>query len=144
MKKEIFNQIVVDNIDSTLVSVILSNGLHITQELEIEGNRTTRTNVTFIKIEDNYVGIRKHSDVTYDYSGQISKGDSRNSDFYLGYDEIVALEFFDEVSRPSYGQPGEEGKPPRHEIIQKQNVKFTGGKKPSLEEELFIQTAGDI
>lgn len=144
MKKEIFNQIVVDNIDSTLVSVILSNGLHITQELEIEGNRTTRTSVTFIKIEDTYVGIRKHSDVTYDYSGQISKGDSRNSDFYLGYDEIVALEFFDEVARPSYGQGIDDSEQPRHEIIQKEKGTYTGKKKTSLEDELFIQTAGDI
>lgn len=144
MKKEIFNQIVVDNIDSTLVSVILNNGLRISQELEIEGNRTTRTSVTFIKIEDSYVGIRKHSDVTYDYSGQISKGDSRNSDFYLGYDEIVALEFFDEVAKPVYGHevPGIDQQ--RHEIIQKEKGTYTGKKKSSLEDELFLKTAGDI
>lgn len=144
MKKEIFNQIVVDNINSTLVSVVLSNGLRISQELEIEGNRTTRTSVTFIKIEDSYVGIRQHSDVTYDYSGQISKGDSRNSDFYLGYDEIVALEFFDEVARPAYGQDTMGSEQQRHEIIQKQKGIYEDRKKASIEEELFIRTAGDI
>ena len=52
MKKEVFNQIVVDNIDSKLISVILSSGIKLSQELEIEGNRTTRTSVKFIKIED--------------------------------------------------------------------------------------------
>ena len=62
MKKEVFNQIVVDNIDSKLISVILSSGIKLSQELEIEGNRTTRTSVKFIKIEDTYVGIRKHTD----------------------------------------------------------------------------------
>ena len=89
----------ISSIDSKLISVILSSGIKLSQELEIEGNRTTRTSVKFIKIEDTYVGIRKHTDVTYDYSGQISKGDSRNADFYMGYDEIVALEFYDEVAK---------------------------------------------
>lgn len=147
MKKEIFNQIVVDNIDSTLVSVLLSNGTKISQELEIEGNRTTRTNVTFIKIEDTYVAIRKHTEVSYDYNGQISKGDSRNADFYMGYEEIVAMEFYDEFVKPIYGNeiPGEEAKP-KHEIIPKQKSAYADrNKRPkSPEEELFIKTAGDI
>ena len=116
MKKEVSNQIVVDNIDSKLISVILSSGIKLSQELEIEGNRTTRTSVKFIKIEDTYVGIRKHTDVTYDYSGQISKGDSRNADFYMGYDEIVALEFYDEVAKQIEDGKAAEGK---HEIISK-------------------------
>ncbi len=33
MKKEVFNQIVVDNIDSKLISVILSSGIKLSQEL---------------------------------------------------------------------------------------------------------------
>ena len=144
MKKEVFNQIVVDNIDSKLISVILSSGIKLSQELEIEGNRTTRTSVKFIKIEDTYVGIRKHTDVTYDYSGQISKGDSRNADFYMGYDEIVALEFHDEVAKQIEDGKAAEGK---HEIISKPKGKYApkeSGKKKSVEEELFIKTAGDI
>ena len=139
MKKEVFNQIVVDNIDSKLISVILSSGIKLSQELEIEGNRTTRTSVKFIKIEDTYVGIRKHTDVTYDYSGQI-----RNADFYMGYDEIVALEFYDEVAKQIEDGKAAEGK---HEIISKPKGKYApkeSGKKKSVEEELFIKTAGDI
>ena len=135
MKKEVFNQIVVDNIDSKLISVILSSGIKLSQELEIEGNRTTRTSVKFIKIEDTYVGIRKHTDVTYDYSGQISKGDSRNADFYMGYDEIVALEFYDEVAKQIEDGKAAEGK---HEIISKPKGKYApkeSGKKKAVEEE---------
>lgn len=145
MKKEVFNQIVVDNIDSTLVSVTLSNGIKLGQELVVEGNRTTRTNVTFIKIEDTYVAIRKHTDVTYDYSGQISKGDSRNADFYMGYEEIVAIEFYDEIVKPIYGNEVPQSAPKeRHEIIQKKKSALAEKKKKKPEDELFIKTAGDI
>ena len=129
MKKEVFNQIVVDNIDSKLISVILSSGIKLSQELEIEGNRTTRTSVKFIKIEDTYVGIRKHTDVTYDYSGQISKGDSRNADFYMGYDEIVALEFYDEVAKQIEDGKAAEGK---HEIQAERKIRTEGKRKEKI------------
>lgn len=147
MKKEVFNQIVVDNIDSSLVSVTLSGGIKLGQELVIEGNRTTKTNVTFIKIEDTYVAIRKHTEVSYDYSGQIHKGDTRNADFYMGYEDIIAMEFFDEIVKPIYGNevPEDSSKGEKHEIIKKDKGKISSRvKKKNPEDELFIKTAGDI
>ena len=96
MKKEVFNQIVMDNIDATLVSVILSNGEKLSRDLLIEGNKTTSTQVTFIRIEENYVAVRRKMDITYDYSGQTRKGDAQYADFCLGYEDIVALEFYEE------------------------------------------------
>lgn len=148
MKKEVFNQIVVDNIDSTLMSVTLSGGIKLGQELMIEGNRTTRTNVTFIKIEDTYVAIRKHTEVSYDYSGQIHKGDSRNADFYMGYEDIIAMEFYDEIIKPIYGNEVADekaSKQEKHEIIKKDKGKISSRvKKKNATDELFIKTAGDI
>ncbi len=70
--------------------------------------------------------------MTYDYSGQISKGDSRNADFYMGYDEIVALEFYDEVAKQIEDGKAAEGK---HEIISKPKGKYApkeSGKKNRL------------
>ncbi len=147
MKKEVFNTIVVENIDSTLVSVTLSGGIKIAQELLIEGNRTSRTEVSFIKIEDTYVGIRKRTEVTYDYSGQTRKGDVRHADFYMGYDEIVALEFFDKnaklISDSRATAEGDDVN--RHGIVAKPlSDPSRMAKKKSEEEQLFIPTAGDI
>lgn len=95
MKKEVFHEIISDNMNSTLVSVTLSGGIRLGQSIEIDGNRTTRTNISFAKLEDSYVAVRKHTEVSYDYSGQSRNGDSRNDDYYLGYEEIIAIEFFD-------------------------------------------------
>ena len=150
MKKDVFNTIVVDNIDCTLVSVTLTGGMRIAQELLIEGNRTSRTEVTFIKIEDTYVGIRKRTEVTYDYSGQTRKGDVRHADFYMGYDEIVALEFFDKnaklVSDNEVNAVG--GTENRHGIIVKPKSELTKQarerEKKAKEDQLFIPSAGDI
>lgn|GEM_PF-1265780 len=150
MKKDVFNTIVVENIDSTLVSVTLSGGIRIAQELLIEGNRTSKTDVTFIKIEDTYVGIRKRTEVTYDYSGQTRKGDVRHADFYMGYDEIVALEFFDKNAKlVSDSQAAAEGgETSRHGIVAKPLSDLTRQAKErerkEKEEQLFIPTAGDI
>lgn len=148
MRKEVFNQIVVDNIDSTLISVTLSGGMKLAEELIIEGNRTTKTSVTFIKIEDTYVAVRKHTQISYDYSGQIHKGDTRNADFYMGYEDIIALEFYDEIVRPIYGNevpPEMQQNNEKPEIIKKDKGKISSRvKKKKAEDELFIKTAGDI
>ncbi|MBR4759538.1 MAG: hypothetical protein IK078_05245 [Lachnospiraceae bacterium] len=151
MKKDVFNTIVVDNIDCTLVSVTLTGGMRIAQELLIEGNRTSRTEVTFIKIEDTYVGIRKRTEVTYDYSGQTRKGDVRHADFYMGYDEIVALEFFDKnaalVTENEVKAAGGTSEN-RHGIIVKPKSELTKKakerEKKEKEDQLFIPSAGDI
>ncbi|MCR5418400.1 MAG: hypothetical protein K6E84_05740 [Lachnospiraceae bacterium] len=149
MKKDVFNTIVMENIDSTLVSVTLSGGIRIAQDILIEGNRTSKTNVTFIKIEDTYVGIRKRTEVTYDYSGQTRKGDVRHADFYMGYDEIVALEFFDKNAKlVSDSQSTDAGSESRHGIVAKPLSNITQQAKEKerkeKEEQLFIPTAGDI
>lgn len=99
MRREVFHEIVSANMNSSLVSVTLSGGIRIGKSIEIDGNRTTRTSISFAKLEDDYVAIRRHTEISYDYSGQSRNGDIRNDDFYLGYEEIVAIEFFDTVSQ---------------------------------------------
>ncbi len=146
MKKEVFNQIVMDNLDATLVSVILSNGMKLSQELEIDGNKTTTTNITFIKIEDTYVAVRRKMEVTYDYSGQIRKGDSKYADFYMGYDDIAALEFFEESVKQALDELARaDAQPLMNEPDEKYVEKAAEEKRKRNEEEsLFIKTAGDI
>ena len=142
MRKEVFNQIVVDNIDATLVSVILSNGMKLSQELLIEGNKTTTTQVTFIKIEDTYVAVRRKMDVTYDYSGQIRKGDAQYADFYLGYEDIAAIEFFEESVKQALDEKAKAEAAPLMNQVQEEYVEKA--KKINEEESLFLKTAGDI
>lgn len=142
MKKEVFNQIVMDNIDATLVSVILSNGTKLSRDLLIEGNKTTSTKVTFIRIEDNYVAVRRKMDITYDYSGQTRKGDAQYADFCLGYEDIVALEFYEESIKQALDEKAKaESAPLMNEVEEKYVEK---AKKMNIEDELFIKTAGDI
>ena len=142
MRKEVFNQIVMDNIDATLVSVILSNGMKLSRDLLIEGNKTTSTQVTFIRIEEEYVAIRRKMDITYDYSGQIRKGDAQYADYCLGYEEIVALEFYEESVKQALDEKSKaESAPLMNEVEEKYIEK---AKKINIEEELFIKTAGDI
>jgi len=131
-----------DNLDATLVSVVLSSGMKLSRELEIEGNKTTTTTVTFIKIEDDYVAVRRRMDVTYDYSGQTRKGDAQYADFYMGYDEILALEFFEESIKQALDEKAKaEEKPLMTETPQEYVEK---AKKIQEEESLFLKTAGDI
>ncbi|MCR4690272.1 MAG: hypothetical protein K5739_02880 [Lachnospiraceae bacterium] len=152
MKREVFNTIVMENINSTLVSVTLSGGIRISQELLIEGNRTSKTDVSFIKIEDTYVGIRQRTEVTYDYTGQTRKGDSRHADYYMGYDEIVALEFYDKSATAvsdSKETASNEEHASRHGIVSKplSDLSQQAKSKERLLAEagnLFIPTAGDI
>lgn len=142
MRKEVFNQIVMDNIDATLVSVILSNGTKLSRDLLIEGNKTTTTQVTFIRIEEEYVAIRRKMDVTYDYSGQTRKGDAQYADYCLGYEEIVALEFYEESVKKALDEKAKaEVAPLMNEVEEKYVEK---AKKMNVEDELFIRTAGDI
>ncbi len=144
MQKEVFNQIIVDNIDATLVSVVLSNGMVLSRKLEIEGNRTTSTNVTFIKIEETYVGVREKLDVTYDYSGQTRKGDSKYADYYMAYEDIVALEFYEESVKKAL-EENEKAQTRQASLpneVEREYVEKS--QKKSVEEELFIKTAGDI
>lgn len=142
MKKEVFNQIVMDNIDATLVSVILSNGEKLSRDLLIEGNKTTSTQVTFIRIEENYVAVRRKMDITYDYSGQTRKGDAQYADFCLGYEDIVALEFYEESIKQALDEKAKaESAPLMNEVEEKYVEK---AKKINVEDELFIKTAGDI
>ena len=150
MKREVFNTIVMENIDSKLVSVTLSGGIRISQELLIEGNRTSKTDVTFIKIEDTYVGIRKRTEITYDYSGQTRKGDVRHADYYMGYDEIVALEFYDKNAKLMGEQQEKtnDGHASRHGIVSKPlsdlSKQAKDKEKKAKEDQLFIPSAGDI
>ncbi len=150
MKREVFNTIVMENINSKLVSVTLSGGIRIAQELLIEGNRTSKTDVTFIKIEDTYVGIRKRTEITYDYSGQTRKGDVRHADYYMGYDEIVALEFFDKNAKLMGEQQERDagGQSSRHGIVSKPlsdlSQQAKEREKKAKEDQLFIPSAGDI
>ncbi len=145
MKKEVFNQIIQDNINSKLISVTLTGGMKLGEALEIEGNRTMRTSVSFIKLEENYVAVRKHTDVSYDYSGQTRTGDARNADFYLGYEEIIALEFFDlffdEMEKEQKKNAAKQ-KEKEYQAHKKQIEKER--KRKEKEEKLFIETAGDI
>ena len=142
MKKEVFNQIVVDNIDATLVSVILSNGMKLSRDLLIEGNKTTTTQVTFIKIEETYVAVRRKMDVLYDYSGQIRKGDPEYADFYMGYEDIAALEFYEESVKQALDEMAKAEAAPLMNEVQDEYVEKA--KKINEEESLFIKTAGDI
>nr|MBQ8252659.1 hypothetical protein [Lachnospiraceae bacterium] len=142
MKKEVFNQIVVDNIDATLVSVVLSNGMKLSKDLLIEGNKTTTTNVTFIKIEDNYVAVRRRMDVSYDYSGQTRQGDSEYADFYMGYEDIAALEFYEEAVKQALDEKAKAEAAPLMNEVQEEYVQKA--KKINEEESLFLKTAGDI
>ena len=148
MKREVFNTIVMENIDSKLVSVTLSGGIRISQELLIEGNRTSKTDVTFIKIEDTYVGIRKRTEISYDYSGQTRKGDVRHADYYMGYDEIVALEFYDKNAKLLAEGQAPEGSESRHGIVSKPLSNLSQQAKErerkAKDEQLFIPSAGDI
>ena len=149
MKREVFNTIVMENIDSKLVSVTLSGGIRISQELLIEGNRTSKTDVTFIKIEDTYVGIRKRTEISYDYSGQTRKGDVRHADYYMGYDEIVALEFYDKNAKLLGESTVTEGSSEsRHGIVSKPLSNLSQQAKErerkAKDEQLFIPSAGDI
>ena len=142
MRKEVFNEIIMDNMDATLVSVILSNGTKLSRDLLIEGNKTTSTQVTFIRIEENYVAIRRKMDVTYDYSGQTRKGDAQYADYCLGYEEIVALEFYEESIKQALDEKAKaESAPLMNEVEEKYVEK---AKKVNIEDELFIKTAGDI
>lgn len=142
MKKEVFNQIVMDNIDATLVSVVLSNGMKLSRELLIEGNKTTTTQVTFIRIEEQYVAVRRKMDVSYDYSGQIRQGDAQYADFCMGYEDIVALEFFEESVKKALDEKAKAEAAPLMNQVQEEYVEKA--KKINVEEELFIKTAGDI
>jgi len=94
MDKTAFYQVVGDNSKSTLKTVMLSNGTEIKAYTEIEGNRTTEVELFLYKIEDEYITIRKHTVVTYDYNGQISKGEESDVDIYLGYDGVVGLQYY--------------------------------------------------
>lgn len=142
MKKEVFNQIVVDNIDATLVSVILSNGMKLSRDLLIEGNKTTTTQITFIKIEETYVAVRRKMEVSYDYSGQIRKGDSEYADFYMGYEDIAALEFYEEAVKQALDEMAKAEAAPLMNEVEPEYVEKA--KKKSEEDSLFIKTAGDI
>lgn len=142
MRKEVFNQIVMDNIDATLVSVILSNGTKLSRDLLIEGNKTTTTQVTFIRIEENYVAVRRKMDITYDYSGQTRKGDAQYADFCLGYEDIVALEFYEESIKQALDEKAKAEVTPLMNEVEEKYVKKS--KKKNVEDELFIKTAGDI
>ena len=93
MDKTAFYQIVGDNSKSTLRNVMLSNGKEIRAYTEIEGNRTTEVELFLYKIADEYITIRKHTIVTYDYNGQNSKGDENDVDIYLGYDSVIGLQY---------------------------------------------------
>ena len=150
MKKDVFNSIVMENIDSELVSITLTGGIRIAQELLIEGNRTSRTEVSFIKIEDTYVGIRQRTEITYDYTGQTRKGDVRHADYYMGYDEIVALEFYDKSAKllSENENKGDESHASRHGIVSKPLSDLSQQAKDKAlkakDDQLFIPTAGDI
>lgn len=93
MNKTAFFQVVGDNSESVLKNVILSNGNELNAYTEIEGNRTTTVELFLFKIEDEYVIIRQHVVTTYDYNGQISKGEETDTDVYLGYDSIIGLKY---------------------------------------------------
>lgn len=142
MKKEVFNQIVMDNMNATLVSVVLSNGMRLNRDLLIEGNKTTTTQVTFIKIEETYVAVRRKMEVSYDYSGQIRKGDSEYADFYMGYEDIAALEFYEEAVKQALDDMAKADVAPLMNEVQEEYVEKA--KKINEEESLFIKTAGDI
>lgn len=147
MRKDVFNEIIQDNMNSTLVSVTLSGGLKLGQALEIEGNRTTRTTISFAKLEETYVAIRKHIDVSYDYNGQVRKGDSRNADFYLGYEEIVAIEFFDaflQQVEQEARKSAEKERQKAREVERKKADAAKAEKKKAKGNDLFLETAGDI
>lgn len=94
MDKTAFYQIVGDNSKSTLKTAMLSNGTELKAYTEIEGNRTTEVELFLYKIEDDYITIRQHTVITYDYNGQISKGEESDVDVYLGYDSIVGLQYY--------------------------------------------------
>lgn len=148
MRKEVFNEIIQANMNNTLVSVTLSGGIKIGQALEIDGNRTTRTSISFVKIEENYVAIRKHIDVSYDYSGSSRKGDARNNDFYLGYEEIVAIEFYDDfvtqVEQQERRNAEKEKQKAREAERKKAELKAQAEKEKALKDAIFVKTAGDI
>lgn len=145
MKKEVFHEIISDNMNSTLVSVTLSGGIKLGQTLEIDGNRTTRSHVTFSKIEENYVAIRKHTEVSYDYSGQTRNGDVRNDDFYLGYEEIIALEFFDTFQQQLENEERksrEKAKQRERDEERKQNESNRAQMKKK--QQIFVESEGGI
>lgn len=145
MKKEVFHEIISDNMNSTLVSVTLSGGIKLGQTLEIDGNRTTRTSVSFSKLEDTYVAIRKHTEVSYDYSGQTRNGDIRNDDFYLGYEEIIALEFFDQFQQQIENEERksrEKEKQKERDMERKKNEANRAEMKKN--QKIFIESEGGI
>ena len=145
MKKEVFHEIISDNMNSTLVSVTLSGGIKLGQTLEIYGNRTTRTSVSFSKLEDTYVAIRKHTEVSYDYSGQTRNGDIRNDDFYLGYEEIIALEFFDQFQQQIENEERksrEKEKQKERDMERKKNEANRAEMKKN--QKIFIESEGGI
>lgn len=147
MRKDVFNEIIQDNMNSTLVSVTLSGGLKLGQAVEIEGNRTTRTTISFAKLEETYVAIRKHIDVSYDYSGQVRKGDARNADFYLGYEEIIAIEFFDAFLQQVEQEERKSAEKERQKAREAERKKADAAraeKKKAKGEDIFLETAGDI
>ncbi len=148
MRREVFNEIVQANMNNSLVSVTLSGGVKIAQALEIDGNRTTRTSISFVKIEETYVAIRKHIDVSYDYSGSSRKGDATNNDYYLGYEEIVAIEFYDDFATQIEQQErrDEEKRKSREREAErkKAEIKAQAVRAEAQKDKLFVETAGDI
>lgn len=96
MDKTAFFQIVGDNSESILKKVMLSNGKELAAYTEIDGNRTTKVELFLYKIEDEYITIRQHVLTTYDYNGQVSKGDETDVDVFLGYDSVIGLEYVQE------------------------------------------------
>lgn len=99
MDKTAFYQVVGENTDSILTGVMLANGNELAAYTEMEGNRTTKVELFLYKIEDDYITVRQHAATTYDYNGQVSKGDEVDTDVYLGYDSIIGLQ---------YEQPGKQ------------------------------------
>ena len=100
MEKTAFYQVVGDNSESILKTVMLSNGTEMRAYTEIEGNRTTKVELFLYKIEDDYITVRKHTVTTYEYNGQISNGDENDIDIYLGYDSVVGIQYLREDKKP--------------------------------------------
>ena len=96
MDKTAFFRVVGDNSESILKKVMLSNGKELSAYTEIDGNRTTKVELFLYKIEDEYITIRQHVLTTYDYNGQVSKGDETDVDVFLGYDSVIGLEYVQE------------------------------------------------
>lgn len=93
MDKTAFYQVVGENTESVLICVMLSNGKELRAYTELEGNRTTKVELFLYKIEDDYITVRFHTITTYDYNGQLSRGEERDTDVYLGYDSVIGLQY---------------------------------------------------